>query len=106
MGFRPPARADDLTQRQADKYPYLIRTGWSSSQPHHALGAWACDQGYKKIVMIGADYAFGYESVCGFQKAFEDCGGKVVQKIWPALGTKDFEPYIPTIKGDADAVFT
>src|SRR5262245_17050065 len=26
--------ADDLTQRQADKYPYLIRTGWSSSQPH------------------------------------------------------------------------
>ncbi|HEX6896588.1 MAG TPA: hypothetical protein VF146_15015 [Bryobacteraceae bacterium] len=25
--------ADDLTQRQADKYPYLIRTGWSSSQP-------------------------------------------------------------------------
>lgn len=56
--------------------------------------------------MIGADYAFGYESVGGFQKAFEDCGGKVVQKIWPALGTKDFGPYIPTIKGDADAVFT
>ena len=98
--------ADDLTQRQADKYPYLIRTGWSSSQPHHPLGAWACDQGYKKIVTVGADYAFGYESVDGFQKAFEDCGGKVVQKIWPALGTKDFGPYIPTIKGDTDAVFT
>jgi len=30
--------ADDLTQRQADKFPYLIRTGWSSSQPHHPLG--------------------------------------------------------------------
>src|SRR5262245_50628047 len=42
--------ADDLTQRQADKYPYLIRTGWSSSQPHHPLGQWACEQGYKKIV--------------------------------------------------------
>src|SRR6185295_13594491 len=24
--------ADDLTQRQADKFPYLIRTGWSSSR--------------------------------------------------------------------------
>ena len=98
--------ADDLTQREAGKYPYLIRTGWSSSQPHHALGAWACDQGYKKIVAVAADYAFGYESAGGFQKAFEDCGGKVVQKIWPPLGNKDFGPFIPTIKADADAVFS
>ena len=98
--------ADDLTQRDLPKYPYFIRTGWASSQPHHALGQWACEQGYKKVVAIGADYAFGHESVGGFQKAFEDCGGKVVQKIWPPLGTKDFGPYIPSIKADADAVFT
>ena len=98
--------ADDLTQREAGKYPYLIRTGWSSSQPHHALGAWACDQGYKKIVSVAADYAFGYEAAGGFQKAFEDCGGKIVQKIWPPIGNKDFGPYITTIKADADAVFS
>ena len=98
--------ADDLTQRDLPKYPFFIRTGWTSSQPHHALGAWACEQGYKKIVAIGADYAFGYELVGGFQKAFEDCGGQIVQKIWPPLGTKDFGPFIPTIKADADAVFT
>ena len=98
--------ADDLTQRQADKFPYLIRTGWSSSQPSQPMGRWACDQGYKKIVAVGADYAFGYEQVGGFQKTFEDCGGKIVQKIWPPLGTKDFGPYIPTFKADADAIFT
>jgi branched-chain amino acid transport system substrate-binding protein len=98
--------ADDLTQRDASKYPLLIRTGWSSSQPHHPLGAWACDQGYKKVVVVAADYAFGYEAAGGFQKAFEDCGGKVIQKIWPTLGNKDFGPYISTIKPDADAVFT
>jgi len=98
--------ADDLTQRQLGNYPYFIRTGWTSSQPHHPLGQWACEQGYKKIVAIGADYAFGYEVVGGFQKAFEDCGGKIVQKIWPPIGTKDFGPYIPTIKSDADAVFS
>jgi branched-chain amino acid transport system substrate-binding protein len=96
--------ADDLTQRQLKNFPYLIRTSWSSSQPHHPLGQWACDQGYKKIVTIAADYAFGYEVVGGFQKAFEDCGGKIVQKIWPPLGAKDFGPFIPTIKADADAV--
>jgi len=98
--------ADDLTQRQADKYPYLIRTGWTSSQPNHPLGQWACEQGYKKIAAVSADYAFGYEQVGGFQKAFEDCGGKIIQKIWPPLGTKDFGPFIPTIKADADAVFS
>ena len=84
----------------------MIRTGWTSSQPSHPFGQWACEQGYKKIVAIGADYAFGYEVVGGFQKAFEACGGQIVQKIWPPLGTKDFGPYIPTIKADADAIFS
>jgi branched-chain amino acid transport system substrate-binding protein len=102
----PVAAADDLTQRQLDKYPYFIRTGWTSSQPSHPFGQWACDQGYKKIAVIAADYAFGYEVVGGFQKAFEDCGGKIIQKIWPPIGTKDFGPYIPTLKTDADAIFT
>jgi branched-chain amino acid transport system substrate-binding protein len=98
--------ADDLTQRQLKNFPYLIRTSWSSSQPNHPLGQWACEQGYKKIVTIAADYAFGYETVGGFQKAFEDCGGKIIQKIWPPLGAKDFGPFIPTIKADTDAVFS
>src|SRR5688572_20302263 len=102
----PVAAADDLTQRDLAKYPYMIRTGWSSSQPSHPFGQWACEQGYKKIVAIGADYAFGYEVVGGFQRAFEACGGQIIQKIWPPLGTKDFGPYLPTIKADADAIFS
>jgi branched-chain amino acid transport system substrate-binding protein len=98
--------ADDLTQRKLKEFPYFFRTGWTSSQPTQPQGQWACEQGYKKIVTVAADYAFGYEAVGGFQKVFEDCGGKVIQKIWPPLGTKDFGPYISTIKGDADAIFT
>ena len=98
--------ADDLTQRDKEKYPYLIRTGWSSSQPSHPMGQWACAQGYKRIAAIGADYAFGYEVIGGFQKAFEDCGGRVVQKLWAPLGTKDFGPYLPQLKQNVDAVFT
>jgi branched-chain amino acid transport system substrate-binding protein len=98
--------ADDLTQRQSAQYPYLIRTSWTSSQPHHPLGQWACEAGYKKVVVVAADYAFGHEVAGGFQKAFEDCGGKVIQKVWPPLNTVDFAPYLPTIKADADAIFT
>ena len=102
----PVSAADDLTQRQLSKFPYIIRTGWTSSQPSHPFGQWACDQGYKKIAAIGADYAFGYEVIGGFQRAFENCGGQIVQKIWPPLGTKDFGPYLPSLKQDADAIFT
>src|SRR5262249_28953530 len=93
----PVAASDDLTQRDAAKFPFLIRTGWSSSQPSHPFGQWACDQGYKKIIAVGADYAFGYEVIGGFHKAFEHCGGKIIQKIWPPIGTKDFGPYLPTM---------
>jgi len=100
------AAADDLTQRDLPKYPYIVRTSWTSSQPHHPLGQWACEQGFKRVSTVGADYAFGHEVVGGFQRVFEDCGGKVVQKIWPPLGTKDFGPYIPTLKRDVDAIFS
>jgi branched-chain amino acid transport system substrate-binding protein len=100
------AAADDLTQRDLAKYPNFIRTSWTSSQPSHPFGQWACDQGFKKVVTIGADYAFGYEVVGGFQRAFEACGGQVIQKLWVPLGTKDFGPYIPTIKRDADRIFS
>ena len=97
---------DDIAQRQSDKFPYTVFSTWVSSQPTHALGQWACEQGYKRVSAIGTDYAFGYEQVGGFQKTFEDCGGKVVQKIWVPFGNKDFGPYIPGIKSNVDAIFS
>jgi branched-chain amino acid transport system substrate-binding protein len=54
--------ADDLTQRQLDKYPYFFRTGWSSSQPTHPMGQWACDQGYKKIAAARLCRRYGRRS--------------------------------------------
>ncbi len=106
MYISSTAAADDLTQRDLPKYPYFIRTSWTSSQPSHPFGQWACDQGFKTVAAIGADYAFGYEVVGGFQRAFEACGGKIVQKAWVPLSAKDFGPYIPTLKTDADRIFS
>ena len=98
--------ADDLTQRDLNSIPISSAPAGRVRSRITRSAQWACEQGHKKIVTIAADYAFGHESVGGFQKAFEDCGGQVVQKIWPPLGTKDFGPFIPDIKADADAVFT
>jgi branched-chain amino acid transport system substrate-binding protein len=96
--------ADDLTQRKPVKW--AVRTGWTSSQPNHPFGEYVAKTlGYKKVVTVAADYAFGWEQVGGFQRTFEEAGGQVIQKLWPPLGTTDFGPYLPQIKRDADAVF-
>ena len=96
--------ADDLTQRKPTKY--AVRTGWTSSQPNHPFGEYAAKTlGYKRVVTIAMDYAFGWEQVGGFQKTFEEAGGQIVQKLWPPLGTTDFGPFLAQIKRDADAVF-
>lgn len=100
------AAADDLTQRDLSKYPYFIRTSWTSSQPSHPFGQWVCDEGIKTVAAIGSDYAFGYEVVGGFQKAFEACGGRVIQKVWVPLNAREFGPYIPTLKTNADRIFS
>lgn len=100
----PIMAADDLTQRKTVKW--VVRTGWTSSQPSHPFGEYtARTLGYKKVVTLATDYAFGWEVVGGFQKTFEEAGGQVIQKLWPPLNTTDFAPYLAQIRRDADAVF-
>jgi branched-chain amino acid transport system substrate-binding protein len=101
----PVMAGDDMTQRKLAKW--VVRTGFSSSQSHHPFGEWVATQlKYKKIAAVAADYAFGWESLGGFQKAFEDTGGQVVQKLWVPLNTADFGPYVAQIRRDVDAVWT
>jgi branched-chain amino acid transport system substrate-binding protein len=96
--------SDDLTQRKRGKY--MVRTGWSSSQPSHPFGVYAAKElGLKKIATIGYDYAFGWEVVGGFQRTFEDSGGRIIQKLWTPVGTLDYGPYLGQINKEADAVF-
>lgn len=100
----PVMAADDLTQRKPARW--VVRSGWTSSQPSHPFGEYVAKTlGYKKVVTIAMDYAFGWEVVGGFQKTFEENGGQVIQKLWPPLGTTDFAPYLSQIRRDADAVF-
>jgi branched-chain amino acid transport system substrate-binding protein len=100
----PINSADDLTQRKRPKW--LIRTGFSAGGNMHPFGEYAAKVlGYKKVVTVGLDYAFGWETVGGFHKSFEDNGGQVVQKLWVPLNVQDYSPYLSQIKKDADAVF-
>jgi len=98
------AAAEDLTQRKVN--PWFVRAVGSSAQSNQALGEYAAKTlGYKRIAIIADDFAYGHESSAGFQRVFEDNGGKVVQKLWPPLNVADYGSYIGQLKQNVDAVF-
>jgi branched-chain amino acid transport system substrate-binding protein len=99
----PVIASDDITQRKPAKW--IVRTGWATSQPMHPFAEWVIkNTKYRKVATIGMDYAFGYETVGGFQRVFEEQGGQIVQKIWTPLNTNDFAPFLAQIRRDSDAV--
>jgi branched-chain amino acid transport system substrate-binding protein len=103
--FVPIVSADDLTQR--DRISNVVRiAGWTSSQPSHPFGQWAYQQGYRKLVTIAQDFAFGHETIGGFVHTFTDAGGKVLTQIWHPIGVPDFSPYMAQIQAqNPDVVF-
>ena len=102
--FYPVVAADDLTQRNGT--PWIVRTGWTSSQPNHALGEYAAKVLHaRRVVAIANDFAFGWESVGGFQRTFELNGGRVIEHVWPPLSAPDYSPYLGRIPRDIDAVY-
>src|SRR6266705_4649733 len=96
------AAAEDMTQRRPN--PYFIRASATSSQGMHALADYAAKElKYKRVITLADDFAFGHEQMAGFQRVFEDAGGRVVKKLWPPLVTPDYTPYLAQISG-VDAV--
>ena len=97
------AFAEDVTQRSLN--PWLLRATCTVGQSVHPLADYAAKTlGYKRIATIATDFGYGHEAMGGFQRVFEDNGGRIVQKIWAPLKTSDFSAYIAQIKPDVDAV--
>lgn len=97
------AAAEDMTQRNAN--PWFVRATSTSSQCAQPLGEYAAKElKYKKMIAIGDDLAYGHEMCAGFQRVFEDNGGKIIQKLFPPLAVPDYGTYVGQLK-EADAIF-
>jgi branched-chain amino acid transport system substrate-binding protein len=97
------AQKDLAQQKQSD---YVIHAVGTAAQPTHVLGDFAAKKlGVKRVAEIADDFTYGHEGAAGFQAAFEDAGGRVVQKLWPPLNVGDYGSYIGQLSGDADAVY-
>ena len=99
------AGAEDMTQRKPN--PWFVRPSCTSSQPSHPMGDYAAKElKLKRVATIADDFAYGHENVAGFQRAFEDAGGKVVQKLWTPLNAPDYGTYISQLKPNLDGLYT
>ena len=102
----PPMSAaqNDLAQRKQSDY--VIHTYGTAAQAMYPLGDYATTKlGIKRLAMIADDFTYGHEGAAGFHKAFEDAGGKVVQKLWPPLNAPDYGSFIGQLKPNVDGVY-
>ena len=92
------AAAEDMTQRKPN--PYFVRASATAAQAMQPLGDYAAKElKYKTAMTITEDFAFGYEQMGGFQRVFEDAGGRVLKKLWPPIVTPDYTPYLAQLAG-------
>jgi len=97
------AAAEDMTQRKPN--PWFTRGTSTSSQSSMPLGEYAAKTlKYKRMITIADDIAYGHEMCAGFQRVFEENGGKIIQKLFPPLTVPDYGTYLAQLK-NADAIF-
>jgi branched-chain amino acid transport system substrate-binding protein len=98
------AAADDMTQRKPN--PWFTRGTSSASQCAHPMADYCYKTlGYRRMAVIADDIAYGHEMVAGFQRVFEELGGKIVQKTFPPLTVPDYGTYLAQLNTKIDALY-
>ena len=98
------AAAEDMTQRHPN--PWFVRATSTSAQCAHPMADYCAKElKLKRMITIADDIAYGQEMCAGFQRVFEESGGKVVQKLFPPLTAPDYGAYVAELKTDADGIF-
>ncbi len=98
------AAQNDLAQQRRNDY--VIHAVGTAAQPTHVLGQYAAKKlGMKRVAMIADDFTYGHEGAAGFHRAFEDNGGRIVQKLWPPLNVSDYGSYVGQLKTNVDGVY-
>jgi branched-chain amino acid transport system substrate-binding protein len=98
------AAAEDMTQRKPN--PWFVRATSTSSQCAHPMAEYCAKvKGYKRMILIADDIAYGHEMNAGFQRVFEENGGKIVQKLFSPLAVPDYGSFLAQLNPKVDAIF-
>ncbi|NKC11665.1 MAG: ABC transporter substrate-binding protein [Gammaproteobacteria bacterium] len=84
----------------------FFRFNMDGAQWSAGLGEYVYNtKGYKTIATVGEDYSFIYTQVFGFALEYCGAGGRITERFWVPLGTKDFASIIAALPDDVDAIY-
>jgi branched-chain amino acid transport system substrate-binding protein len=88
--------AGALTAKSWNRYFFRVNT--SGPMGARAVSLYLAASPMKRFFGLGADYAWGRDSVGSFKKQITAAGKEIVGTDFPPLGTKDFASYIAKVK--------
>jgi branched-chain amino acid transport system substrate-binding protein len=85
--------------------PYVFRLTYSAAMTGAPIGQWTYRQlKARKAAIIASDSVGPLELMMAWARAFEESGGKIVQEIYPPLGTADMAPWVSKLRQDVDVI--
>ena len=89
-----------------DPCPNFYRFNMDGAQWGAGLGEYVYNEkGWKTVASVAEDYSFGYTNFLGFALGYCNAGGKITERQWVPLGTKDFASIIAALPDDVDALY-
>jgi branched-chain amino acid transport system substrate-binding protein len=83
--------------------PYFFVSSWQNEDIPGAMGKYVSDRGLKNVILVGANYAGGRESLAGFKRYYK---GNIVDELYTPMGQLDYAAELATIQSKKpDAVF-
>lgn len=83
--------------------PYQFITSWQGDQAAEAVGKYATEKGYKRVLILAPNYQAGKDIVSGFKRYYKN---EVVDEIYTQLSQLDFAAELTQVAAaKPDAVF-
>jgi branched-chain amino acid transport system substrate-binding protein len=95
---------DEVTRELCS--PYIVRTSFSNWQWNYPLGQYAGAKVGKRAAVVASNFVAGKQMAAAFKAGFEKNGGKVVEEVWPAMGTADFANVFTGLRGKEGEIDT
>jgi branched-chain amino acid transport system substrate-binding protein len=85
--------------------PYVFRVTYSAAMTGAPIGQWTYRHlKARKAAIIASDSVGPLELMMAWARAFEEAGGKIVQEVYPPLGTADMAPWVAKLRQDVDVI--
>lgn len=95
------AGPSQIAGAQCSAYQFI--TSWQGDQAAEAVGKYAADKGYKRVVVMAPNYQAGKDIITGFKRQYK---GSLAGEMYTPLNQLDFSAELTQVSADRpDAVF-